>query len=186
MCNQWIRGFFSPCHFSLVWVQGYLTAWNWGQWTCPMQGLPTCCMLTCITLATLPLKALLQPCIKHPTCWKSANLRLMRFLKKGHMHKTSHKHFIPQSWMFMYKYAWFYTVTDFVEIIWSNTLTDDSSVFRVVTVMNTKRVTATVHKFGLLPSTDHIVQKNGSSSLAKVCTPLGNCTCWDKCTFKPT
>ena len=58
--------------------------------------------------------------------------------------------------------------------------TDDSSIIRVVTVMNTKWVTATVHKSGLRPSTLHIVQKKGSSSLAKVGTRLGDGTLGDK------
>ena len=58
-----------------------------------------------------------------------------------------------------------------------HTLTDDSSIFRVCTVMNTKWVTATVHKSGLSPSTGHIVQKNGSSSPTKESTRPGNCTC---------
>ena len=168
-----------------------------------MQGLPMCCMLTCITLATLPLNALLHPCIKHPTCWKSANLRLLRFLKmvtciRHHIGISYHNPEFSCTGMldFITQYNPCCTVTNFVDwwfmcqhvagIIWFNTLTDDSSISRVATVMNTKRVSATIHKFGFLPSTDHIVQKNGSSSLAKVCTPLGNCTCWDKCTFKPT
>ena len=161
-----------------------------------MQGHPRCCMLVCICLACMhmPCYGPSSTSYKHPTCWKSANLRLMRFLKKRSHHICISYHnpeclcismlnFIK--WITQYN-DWFCTVTDFVEIIWFNTLTDDSSVFRVVTVMNTKWITATVHKFGLLPSTDHIVQKNGSSSLAKVGTRPGNCTCWDECTFKPT
>ena len=58
--------------------------------------------------------------------------------------------------------------------------TGDSSIFRVDTVMNTKAATATVHKSSLSPSTGHIVQKNGSSSLAKERTRPGNCTCGNK------
>ena len=58
--------------------------------------------------------------------------------------------------------------------------TGDPSIFRVRAIMNAKWVTATVHKSGLSPSTGYLVQKNGSSSLAKVGTGPGNCTCGDK------
>ena len=61
-----------------------------------------------------------------------------------------------------------------------HTLTSDSSIFWVGTVMNTKWVTATVHKSGLSPSTGYLVQKNGSCTSAKVGTGPGNCTCEDK------
>ena len=64
----------------------------------------------------------------------------------------------------------------------THTLTCDSSIIRVVTVMNAKWVTVTVHQSGLSPTAVHIIQKNGSSSLAKVGPRLGNCTYEDKFT----
>ena len=65
-----------------------------------------------------------------------------------------------------------------------HTLTGDSSIFKMRTVMNAKWITGTVHKSGLSPSTANLVQKNGSSSTAKVGKWSGNCTCGDKFTFK--
>ena len=60
-----------------------------------------------------------------------------------------------------------------------HTLTGDSSIFRVGTVMNAKWVAATVHKSGLIPSTGHLVQKNGSCSPTKVSSRPSNCICGD-------
>ena len=60
------------------------------------------------------------------------------------------------------------------------TLTGDSSIFRVGTVMNAKWVTRTVHQSGLSPTALHIVKKNGSSSLTKVGKGPSNCTCAEK------
>ena len=65
-----------------------------------------------------------------------------------------------------------------------HTLTGDSSIFKMRTVMNTNWVTGTVHKSGLSPRTANLVQKNGSCSLTEVSTGPGNCTCGDKFTFK--
>ena len=65
---------------------------------------------------------------------------------------------------------------------YTHTLTGDSSIFNVGTVMNAKWVARTVHQSGLIPSAGHLVQKNGSSSLAKVGTGRGNRTCGDKFT----
>ena len=60
------------------------------------------------------------------------------------------------------------------------TLTGDSSIFKMRTVMNTKWVARTIHQSGLSPSTAHLIQKNGSSSTAKVGKWSGNCTCGEK------
>ena len=65
-------------------------------------------------------------------------------------------------------------------ILHIHTCAGDSSIFRVGTVVNAKWVTATVHKSRLIPSTPQLVQKNGSSSPAKVSAMPGNCTCGDK------
>jgi len=63
-----------------------------------------------------------------------------------------------------------------------HTLTGDSSIFIVGTVVDAKWVTGTVHESRLIPSTPQLVQKNGSSSPTKVSTRPGNCTCGDKFT----
>ena len=60
------------------------------------------------------------------------------------------------------------------------TLTGDSSIFRVDTVMNAKWITRTVHKSGFSASTLHIVKKNGSSSLTKEGKGPSNCACAEK------
>ena len=61
-----------------------------------------------------------------------------------------------------------------------HTLTGNSSILKVRTVMDAKWVTGTVHKSELSPSAGYLVQKNGSSSLTKEGTGPGNCTCGDK------
>ena len=80
-------------------------------------------------------------------------------------------------------YVYFYFNTTMKETR-QHTLTGDSSIFKVRTVVNTKCVTGTVHKSELSPSTAHLIQKNSSSSLAKEGTGPGNSTCGDKFTFK--
>ena len=50
------------------------------------------------------------------------------------------------------------------------------SIFRVDTVMNANWIGRTVNKSSFTASAAHIVQKDGSSSLAKECTLNGNST----------
>ena len=53
-------------------------------------------------------------------------------------------------------------------VIFVLTLTDDSSIFRVVTVMITAKCsTIAVHKLGFCATTVHIVQEDVTSSLTK-------------------
>ena len=62
---------------------------------------------------------------------------------------------------------------------YTHTLTGDSSIFNVGTVMNAKWVAGTVDNSGLIPSTGHLVQKNGSCSPTKVSSRPSNCICGD-------
>jgi len=59
-------------------------------------------------------------------------------------------------------------VTEYLNtVIFVLTLTDDSSIFKVVTVMKANSIATAVHKLGFCAKTQHIVQEDGPSSLAK-------------------
>ena len=58
-----------------------------------------------------------------------------------------------------------------------HTLTGDSSIFRVGAVMYTKWIRGAVYKSCFSPSTFHLVQEDGSSSLAKEGLGTKNCPC---------
>ena len=60
------------------------------------------------------------------------------------------------------------------------TLTFNTSIFKVGTVMNASSIAGTVLKPGLCSNTPHIVIHNGSSSLTKISKGAGNCTCRNK------
>jgi len=52
-------------------------------------------------------------------------------------------------------------------VIFVLTLTDDSSIFSVVTVMTANSTARAVHKLGFCATTLHIVQEDGTSSPTK-------------------
>ena len=58
-----------------------------------------------------------------------------------------------------------------------HTLTGDSCIFKVGAIMNTKWIRGAVHKSCFSPSASHLVQEDGSSSLAKEGPGTSNCTC---------
>ena len=68
-----------------------------------------------------------------------------------------------------YKVYWLSTiVTEYLNtVIFVLTLTDDSSIFRVLTVMTANFKVRAVHKLGFCAKTQHIVQEDGPSSLTK-------------------
>ena len=57
------------------------------------------------------------------------------------------------------------------------TQTGDSSIVRVGTVVKANSSAGTVHKSGFIATTLHIVQEDGTSSLAKEGICVGSCTC---------
>ena len=60
------------------------------------------------------------------------------------------------------------------------TLTSDTSIFKVCTVMNSKWVARAVYKSGFPTTAIYIVQKDGTSSLTKLCKWNSSCSCGPK------
>ena len=80
----------------------------------------------------------------------------------------------PHAANMLTKWSTYYLI---IVVVQWHTLTSDTGIFRMGTIVNTNSTVRAVPKSGLSSTAGHIIQQDGSSSLAKCSRWEGCCTC---------
>jgi len=114
-----------------------------------------------------------QECLSHQQAW------CLQLHRLTHLHSKMEKESKgikkgPHAVNILTKWSTYYLI---IVVVQWHTLTSDTGIFRMDTIVNTNSTVRAVPKSGLSAIAGHIIQQDGSSSLAKCSRGEGCCTC---------